>query len=38
MLCEMRHAAAQRAPGPRLDLFARERRNGWTAYGDETAA
>lgn len=24
-------------PGPRLDLFAREQRPGWTAYGDEVS-
>ena len=24
------------AAGPRLDLFARQLRAGWTAYGDET--
>jgi N6-adenosine-specific RNA methylase IME4 len=23
--------------GPRLDLFARQRREGWTIYGDQTS-
>ncbi|WP_394334342.1 MT-A70 family methyltransferase [Mycobacteroides abscessus] len=26
----------QASPGPRLELFAREERTGWTAWGDES--
>lgn len=33
---EFYHRVTRLVPGPYLDLFAREQRAGWTAWGDET--
>lgn len=34
---EAYHLIEQSSPGPRLELFARQERDGWAAWGDEAA-